>query len=216
MKTKCLSRRSVASALLAGFLALFIFSSSSYASPAIDFTETTVDWNDGNNYALGWSFTANLDLVVDSLGVYAAPDYVSGERTFTQSHEVGIFDAGGNLIAATTVNAADPLTGLFRWHALDSAVTLTSGSTYYLLAAMGADQYTWDPSGFSVSSNITFGQNFYAMSDILVFATDTDGPGTLGYFGPNLNAAPVPLPAAFWLLGSGLAGIVALRKKIQG
>jgi hypothetical protein len=30
------------------------------------------------------------------------------------------------------------------------------------------------------------------------------------------EAAPVPIPAAVWLLGSGLAGLVGMRRRISG
>jgi hypothetical protein len=214
MKKKRLFRQRIHFALLAGLLALFVFNSNSYASLAIDFTGTTVDWNDGENYSLGWSFTADTNLVIDSLGVYAAPDFTSGERLFTQAHAVGLFNSNGDLITSTSVTSADPLIGFFRWHPLDSAVTLSAGSSYYIAAAMGADQYTWDPTGFTVNSNITFGQNYYVVSDTLVLPTGTDGSSTIGYFGPNMNV--VPIPGAVWLLGSVLAGTAVLRRKRLG
>ncbi len=34
-----------------------------------------------------------------------------------------------------------------------------------------------------------------------------------GLYNVNINLAPVPLPAAIWLLGSGIAGFAALRRK---
>lgn len=41
------------------------------------------------------------------------------------------------------------------------------------------------------------------------------GAGELktGLYNVNVNLAPVPLPAAIWLFGSGLAGFAALRRK---
>jgi len=38
---------------------------------------------------------------------------------------------------------------------------------------------------------------------------------TWGCMWDNLDTTPVPVPAAFWLLGSGLLGLVGLRKKFR-
>lgn len=37
--------------------------------------------------------------------------------------------------------------------------------------------------------------------------------GSAGNFTPQLNITPVPVPAAFWLLASGLAGLVLQRRR---
>lgn len=52
---------------------------------------------------------------------------------------------------------------------------------------------------------------------------DADGDGTPGIpmtaggpltgFNANFNMAPVPVPAAFWLFGSGLAGLFGLMRQ---
>jgi hypothetical protein len=194
------------------------------ASPAVDFTGTTVDSNN-DNFSLGWSFTANQNLYVNSLGVYAAPDFTTGERKFQTvlvndviteaTHAVGIFDSNKNLIASTSVSNTDSLNGFFRYHALDTRLTLTSGSTYYIAAAMGADQYTWNTTGSSVNPLISYNGAFYASSNTLTFPAIADGTLTVaeGTFGPNMDVTPTPIPAAFWLLGSGLGMIGAVRRK---
>ncbi|SEM75698.1 VPLPA-CTERM protein sorting domain-containing protein [Syntrophus gentianae] len=38
---------------------------------------------------------------------------------------------------------------------------------------------------------------------------------TWGCIWDNLDTTPVPIPAAFWLLGSGLLGLVGLKKKFR-
>jgi len=189
--------------------------STALAAPAFNFTGAAIDWNDGNNYSLGWSFTANRDLNVNSLGVYAAPDFTTGERIFTESHAVGIFDANKNLIASTTVSNADTLSGFFRYHALDSTVTLTKGSIYYIAAAMGADQYTWNTTGFTVNQNITYNGSYYTTSNALAFPATADDATQVanGTFGPNMDVTPTPIPAAIYLLGSGLGMIGVVRRK---
>jgi hypothetical protein len=201
--------------LVTAMLGVICFAGISFAATAIDFSGTTVDWNDGTNYSLGWSFTTNQELYVNSLGVYAAPEYGTVNRIFSQNHAVGIFDANQNLVASTTVSNADALKdNFFRYHALDSKVTLAANTTYYIAAAMGADQYTWDTTGFSVNPSISYNGSFYAKSDSLAFPAIGDGVSvTNGTFGPNMDFTPTPIPAAFWLLGSGLGMIGAVRRK---
>ncbi len=42
----------------------------------------------------------------------------------------------------------------------------------------------------------------------------TDYNGSPAYLSTTLTASAVPIPAAFWLLGSGLAGLVGMRRRI--
>jgi hypothetical protein len=207
--------KSIFRTFVTAMLAVICYANVSLAATAVDFTGTTTDWNDGSNYSLGWSFTANQDLYVNSLGVYAAPQFGDGNRIFTQEHVVGIFDAGKNLIASTTVSSSSTLNGFFRYNALDSRVTLTKGSTYYIAAAMGADQFAMGTTGSSVNPLITYNGSFYTTSDTLAFPTLADGTLTVadGTFGPNMDVTPTPIPAAFWLLGSGLGMIGVIRRK---
>jgi hypothetical protein len=201
-------------ALIVGMVVVLAGYATAQASSGVwDITGGT-DVNDGTNYVLGWSFTPHDSMDIASLGVYAAPDFTTGQRVFTQDHQVGLYDAGQTLLASTTVTNSDGLYGMFRFHNLDTVQHLAGGSTYYLAAAMGADQYLYDVSGFSVNHQVDFGQFAYAGSDTLAFPGTAD-PGVLGYFGPNFETSPVPEPSTLLLVGLGLGGAVLLRKRTR-
>lgn len=61
--------------------------------------------------------------------------------------------------------------------------------------------------------------NFYAKSgktdhgtvDVIAYNTGAAG----GYYVARPDGAPVPIPAAVWLLGSGLVGLVGIRRRIK-
>ena len=164
---------------------------------------------------LGWSFTPNQDMQIAALGVYAAPEFITGQRVFSQpNHQVGLFNAIGTLMASATVTNNDGLYGMFRFHNLETVQQLAAGNLYYLAAAMGVDQYILNPDNFAHDNQIYFGQFLYAAgSDITQQLTyDTSGDR---YFGPNYSTSPVPEPATLLLVGLGLGGAVLLRKRTR-
>ena len=82
-------------ALIFGMALILAGSATAHATSGVwDITGGT-DVNDGTNYVLGWSFTPKSNMEVAALGVYAAPDFLTGQRVFTQTHDVGLFDALG-------------------------------------------------------------------------------------------------------------------------
>ncbi len=185
------------------------------ATPGVWGITGGTDYNDGANDVLGWSFTPKQEMYITGLGVYAETDFTSGLRGFTQDHQVGLYNENRSLLASTTVTNADNLNGMFRFHNLDTAIALSAGATYYLAAAMGADQFIFDPTQFLVNSQVTFGKFAYSVSDSLVFPGTPD-PGVLGYFGPNFEAtAAVPEPSTLLLVGAGLGSVVLLRRRAR-
>ena len=114
---------------------------------------------------------------------------------------------------ATLVNGSNSVHGLG-----DANVIYGNASLYSFLnsaestnATVGTGQYL-----FQVTSSAgTAGANIYKSIGLLTLTSQ----GTITYAGADLagGGAPVPIPAAVWLLGSGLMGLAGIgrRRKLQ-
>jgi hypothetical protein len=166
---------------------------------AINFSSPSQDTNN-DEWSLGFKFSTNQAIAVHQLGFYD-----DLQDNLTQSHAVGIFDDGGNLLVSGTVNPGDPLQGWFRYTAI-APTELAGGQTFYIAATTGSERYTSDPIGFTVDPRINYLGGAFQQSKTLVF------PGFLypkqreAFFGPNFQITAVPTPALLpGLLGMGLA-----------
>ncbi|HQR07132.1 MAG TPA: DUF4082 domain-containing protein [Gemmatales bacterium] len=178
---------------------------------------TVTDPNNVNNngdWVLGYSFLVNSSISVVSLGVY---DHNSDG--LLGSHDVGLWDSSGNLLASSTVPAGTGATldSSYRFVTI-SAVNLSPGSTYYVGAVkVNADQDEWiaDPLSFATAPEISYdSRRFQFYSGTLVFP-DLAGSNSVGYFGGNFQFAAVPEPTTWALMGVGasLAGLSAWRMR---
>ena len=81
------------------------------------------------------------------------------------------------------------------------------GSSQSNGAGLGVAQYLWEIN----SSSDGTGANIYRSAAQLTLTSS----GTLAYTGADLGAgtSPVPVPAAVWLLGSGLAGLAGIGRR---
>ncbi|MBW4693920.1 MAG: PTPA-CTERM sorting domain-containing protein [Lyngbya sp. HA4199-MV5] len=189
---------------------------------AVDFSTPTTNFTNGS-WSLGFQFTTKKAVNVTKLGFY--DDFQNG---LTQTHDVGIFDDAGSLLVQGTVNPGDALEGFFRYTSVRSTL-LQAGGTFFIAAVTGSESYTFNPEGFSVNPNITFGSSAFRFSNTLVFPGTLSGSeptlgdssiqnsdNNLGYFGPNFQfqadeVAAVPTPALLpGLIGLGIG---AWRKR---
>jgi hypothetical protein len=174
-------------------------------------------------FTLGWSFDVTSAITVNGLAVY----HDNGVGLL-ENHDVGIWDALGNLVVSMTVVPGDPcLTdqlGFQEWCTVGVSAKLAPGT--YTIGA------TWnnllDPlifpgtlAGEGIANvngpGVVFLQNGYIAGGVLTDPTNTTGD-TMSYFGPNFTytSSSTPEPGTLMLLGSGLLGAVGvLRRKLN-
>ncbi len=167
-------------------------------------------------WTLGYSFLVNSSITVTGLGVFDA-----GSDGLNVSHDVGLWDAAGNLLASTTVAAGTvaPLNGFYRMATI-SGVGLTAGNVYYVGSVNGIDNDGWmqDPSTLIAAPQITYLSRQYEFSSGGLVFPDLVGSGSTGYFGGNFEfgTSTTPEPGTMLMLGSGvLAAAGALRRKFR-
>jgi hypothetical protein len=204
--------RSVGAFCLAAVLGISIHSEPAQAA-AINLTQIDFEF-DGSPWTLGWKFTVNSPSVVESLGVYD-----SGQDGLVGSAQVGLWLAtGGDPLVQTNIpsGTAATLDGHFRFAPI-TPTPLTPGIEYVVGSYLSGELATALFGGNGVvDSRVTVIDVRYSSTGSAAFGFPglTD-PGTEGaaFLGGNFQLTPVPLPAAAWLFGSGIAGLAAWRRR---
>lgn len=174
---------------------------------AIDLTQIDFEF-DASPWTLGWKFSVSAPTLIEALGVYD-----SGQDGLADSAQVGLWLAsGGDPIVQTTVpsGTAGTLDGHFRFAPV-APTLLTPGPEYIVGSYLSGELATalFGGNGI-VDPRVNVIDVRYSGNAAFSFPGLTD-PGTEGaaFLGGNFQLTPVPLPAAAWLFGSGVAGLIA-------
>ncbi len=119
-------------AIAAAVLVLAITALPAQAAPLYSITNAT-GLNLGNPpFTLGSSFTVNTAMQLTALGFFD-----DGSNGLAESHQLGLWNSSGTLLATATVNAGvvDPLNGQFRYASI-VPVTLLAGQSYTIGAVL--------------------------------------------------------------------------------
>lgn len=185
-------------------------------TPLIDFTGGFVEPN-ASDVTYGYSFTiTGMSYEITGLGAFE-----SFSQSLSLAHEVGVWDAGGTLLASAIVGGGNPIVAssdaLGQWRVADVTPLVLGPGTYYAgvyypsnseLVLLGAVTPVALP-------GITYNSSQYRFGFALDFPSS--GFGSDALIGPVLigeTAGPsgeVPEPATLALLGAGIF-LVSRRK----
>lgn len=175
----------------------------------IDLTEVGFEF-DGSPWTLGWKFSVNEPVTIQALGIYD-----SGQDGLAGAAQVGVWLAsGGAPLVQTTVAAGTSagLNGYFRFTPI-APTALAPGIEYIVGSYLDGELATTLVGGNGmVDPHVTVLDVRYSSTNWTGFGfPDMTDPGSEGtaFLGANFQLTPVPLPAAAWLFGSGVASLAA-------
>jgi len=211
---------------LVALAAAAMFSTSALAAP-----EMALDATGGAHYVrgtfanFGWTFTLAEPRVLTSLGLWDA-----NPTGFNDPHPVGLWDAGGNLVAQTVVDNAAGTVGSASvqgaWRFVDIAAVLLPEGSYTIGAYYPTNQDAFrgsaenNPVDLDLASWLTYGE---ARVTVGAFGNQFGRPDSPvgaqfspGFFGPNFQSAAVPLPASVTLAFAGLLLLATTTRRRAG
>lgn len=189
------------------FIGLGIFTPSLFGQGFLVVNTGTI--SDGMYISEGYIGTEGYQFTVSAAPVYllSLGVYNWSGVGLNNSHEIGLWDLQGNLLASTVISAGSNANG-FVYSAI-TPVLLDANQTYVIGASyVGHDSdligisSVWNNGSPTYNSAVSFDAVRYGDSMLgLTFPDFTDFPSQLGEFGPNAEIQVVPEPSADMLLG---------------
>jgi hypothetical protein len=189
---------------------------------ALDFVGVTENRFQFAN-TFGWSFTVNAPIAVDGLGFFDS--FITDGAGILQDHRVDLWTGTGTLLAQTTITNASTQAATTaaqgRW-LFNTIVPVLLMPGTYVISTFNAES----PPGCTTCDGFRF-LDTATTDPAITFIEAVGFPGadqfpTIpipirndGYFGPNFTFVAVPEPASLLLVGTGIAGVVARRRRRQ-
>ena len=209
------------------FIAFCLVLGSSFANASVSKADTiglegdsfsSTYTSTGENYTFGWAFSTTTNISLTALGYFD-----NGEDGFVTSHDVGVWNSAGALVASATVAAgtSSALDGHFRYASI-APITLAAG--HYRIGGVhigdssgNGDWYGYDPTNVAYGPEIKYeGYRFEPTNGSTTLTDPTYAGKDSGYFGGNFKytMSEVPTPSSVAaLIGMGLMGLIASRKR---
>lgn len=163
----------------------------------------------------GWQFTVgNSDLSVTQLGLLDL-----GTPGFAESHRVGIWDSGNNLVTEVTfaTGQSGTLNNGFRYLPV-SPVTLQANQLYSVgfWSAGSLDSYAYSTTA-TFAPELSFGGASVAPGGGFAAPYEVHNGLNYGVFGANIEISPVPEPKEYAAIGGvSLLAFAAIRRWRMG
>ncbi len=182
---------------------------------ALSFTSASLT-NVSSTSTRGYVFNVISPVSVAGLSVYDRD-----ADGLAQSHDVGLWDSSGTLLAlrtisSGTVDSLDP-SGKFRYRLLDSILSLPIGTGYRVGAVFldqSGDSQAFSMSGVSTATGISYVTGAF-INDVtsLTFPTSSIGNGIPGGSFVLTDGIPPPLPEPGTLTLLLLGGAIGFSKR---
>lgn len=184
---------------------------------ALDFATSSLSGTSTTS-TRGFTFDITSSVTVTGLSVFDA-----GADGLAQSHDVGLWDSSGTLLASLTVPSGTAASldssGKFRYVLLGSPVTLPIATGYRVGAVTllnTPDQQFFSQTGLATAPGVNYVNGAFINNGVasLTFPS-SNASGFLGFSGGSfiVGSASAPEPGTLALLALGMVGGVMARRR---